>query len=201
MTLQPAFETTLVHGTHAVTLRASLRAAVHLTNIKDLSRLVTELAGQNFTTTRAVILATATDRQAAMRYLTATADSPLASYLPDQQAACLATIAALFKAGDDSAADAPSQGGTREASKPWADHFKDLYRFGTGWLGWPPETVWNAGILELTEAAEAHAERLIAMNGGSTTTGPSEAERQANIEAGLDPEFDRAGLARLKAMQ
>jgi len=78
--------------------------------------------------------------------------------------------------------------------------FADLYRYGTGWLGWPPSEVWNASPAELEAAVLAHFDRLVMMTpGADAPEGDKDAQRQANIAAGLDPEFDREGLHALKA--
>ena len=59
----------------------------------------------------------------------------------------------------------PAQGGAEpsdtEPDKPLRDYFGDLYRFGTGWLGWPPSEVWSASIAELEAAFLAHVDRVV----------------------------------------
>ena len=72
---------------------------------------------------------------------------------------------------------------------------------GTGWLGWPPSEVWNASTAELEAAVLAHFDRLVLMTPGADAPkgDAKEAQRQANIAAGLDPDFDREGLCALKA--
>ena len=210
MTLRPAHEIDLELDGTSVTLRASLRAAVALTSYPEgFAGLIDQITRQSLTATRAVILAAATDRREARAYLHQTASLPLASFLPDAQAAALAILAALFQAGDDAQTDAPSQGKSEDTTprKPWREHYADLYRFGTGWLGWPPETVWTASPAELSEAFAAHADRLIAMNGGSKDEDPADngvniytPEKMREIEElGFDPAFDRAALHKLKA--
>lgn len=172
--------------------------------------LVHEITRQSLTAIRAVILAAATDRREAKAYLRQTASLPLASFLPDAQAAALAILAAILSTGDDAQTDAPSQGGKSKDTtpgKPWREHYSDLFRFGTGWLGWPPETVWTASPAELSEAFAAHADHLIAMSGGSKDEAPADtgvsvytAEKMREIEElGFDPAFDRAALHKLKA--
>ena len=72
----------------------------------------------------------------------------------------------------------------------------------TTWLRWPPSEVWNASVAEIVTALEARAERELRQASIQPEGAPAKAEqRQANIAAGLDPDFDRAGLARLKAMR
>lgn len=202
-TLRPAYEATLCHGDHAVTLRASLRAAVALDNLPGgFPALVEQIAGQNLTTIKVTIRAAAPDRQQAERLLSSLDGAPLQPFMAKAQPACLALIAAILPQPSEAAESRTSA--PKGEPKPWAEHFAELFAYGTGWLGWAPDTVWNASADELTAAFEAHVERLIAMNGGSTTDDPDddpakEAQRQANIDAGLDPDFDRNALRALKA--
>ncbi|MTD98784.1 hypothetical protein GIY56_00610 [Paracoccus sp. YIM 132242] len=212
MTVRPAFETILEHDGAVVMLRASLRAAVAIDNLPGgFPQVWEQIARQSLSTIRAVLLATATDRQDAQRFLAATADKPLASFLADAQAACLAVLAALLKAGDDSAANAPSQG--RASDKPMSlnEYHKTLFQYATGWLGWSPAETWNASPAEIEAAFEAHVDRLVKLTPGlsdahdtgsarPTTTNEYTPERLREIEnLGYDPAFDRQALRQLQA--
>lgn len=207
---QPAFETVLEAHGHIVTLRASLRAAVAIDNLPGgFPAIWEQIARQSLSQIRAVILATATDRQDAQRFLAATADKPLSSFLADAQAACLAVLAALLNAGDDSAADAPSRGSTSDKPVPLREYFKTLYQYATGWLGWSSADTWAAYPAEIEAAFTAHVDRLVKLTPGLSSEGddrPTSApthytpERLREIEElGYDPAFDRAGLHALKA--
>lgn len=203
MILRPVYETTLRHGNHAVTLRASLRAAVALDHLPGgIPGAWDNLMRQSYSGIRQVLLATATDRAGAETVLDSLSDRPLAHFMGLAQAACLDLLAALLKAGDDDAAEASSQGGTSGTPMPLREYFTTLYQYATGWLGWSPSEVWNASPTEIEAAFLAHTDRLVRMTLGSTSkpSGASDpAQRQANIDAGLDPDFDRAGLQALKA--
>lgn len=199
-TVQPAPEVLLCCGTHAVTLRASLRAATALESLPGGIPVVWEgIARQKLTTLHAVIRASATDRSEAERLLTHAATQPLAQFTHTAQAACLALLSSFLKADDlGDTTPTPTSNG---AAKPLRDYFADLFSYGTGWLGWPPSEVWNASIGELEAAFLAHVDRLVKMTPGAGTKQAAEADeaqRTANAEAGLDPEFDRAGLRALK---
>jgi hypothetical protein len=138
-----------------------------------------------------------TDRATAERLLAYTAKEPLAPFQGPAQAACLALLSLILRT-DAGEAPAPSSG----ALKPISDHLADLCRYGTGWLGWPPSEVWNASPAELEAAILAHFDRLVKMTPGGDApqaAASKDAQRQANIAAGLDPEFDRDGLRALKA--
>ena len=209
MPVQPAYETALTAHGHTVKLRASLRAAVAIDGMPGgFAGAYEGLLAQSFTTIRAVILATATDRQDAQAVLTATADKPLHRFASEAQAACLAVLAALLKAGDDSADDAPSQGSDKGAAMRLREYFQTLFRYATGWLGWTPADTWASSPAEIEAAFAAHVDRLVMMTPNLSREGEDQpsnpniytAERLREIEElGYDPAFDRAGLARLKA--
>lgn len=210
MTVQPAFETVLeVHG-HAVTLRASLRAAIAIDTLPGgFPKVLEQIARQSLSQIRAVLLAAATDRQDAQRFLTATANKPLASYLADAQAACLAVLAALIQAGDDDAAEASSQGRASDKPMPLREYFKTLFQYATGWLGWSPSDTWNASPAEIEAAFEAHTDRLVKLTAGLSAEGDDRPKDNPNIysaerlreieELGFDPAFDRQALRALQA--
>lgn len=201
MRLQPAYETTLCHGNHAVTLRASLRAAVALDNLPGgIPSAWDGVLRQSYTAIGAVIRATATDQARALTLLASLSNKPLAPFLDQAQAACLDLLAALSPERDD----APM---TTTPAKPSSvnDYLADLFKFGTGWLGWPPSEVWNASPAEIEVAFLAHIDRLVKTTPGATRDDGSHApamteeQRQENVAAGLDPEFNRAALHALKA--
>lgn len=202
-TVQPAPEVLLCCGTHAVTLRASLRAAIALESLPGGIALVWEdTARQKLTTLHAVIRAAATDRAGAERLLAHAATSPLAHFALTAQAACLALLSGFLKA-DDQGEATPSGDGP---IKPLRDYFADLFSYGTGWLGWPPSEVWNASIAELECAFLAHVDRLVKMTPGASADGKQAGDgdytpdqlRQID-DQGFDPAFDREALRALKS--
>ena len=202
-TVQPAPEVLLCCGTHAVTLRASLRAAMALESLPGGIAVVWEdTARQKLSALHAVIRAAATDRAGAERLLAHAATTPLAHFAHTAQAACLALLSGFLKADDQSEATPSGDG----PAKPLRDYFADLFSYGTGWLGWPPSEVWNASIAELEAAFLAHVDRVVKMTPGavpvSTDKGTSiyTPERLRQIEdQGFDPAFDRQALQSLKA--
>lgn len=199
MTLQPAHENTLRHGDYAVTLRASLRAAVALENLPGgIPGAWDSLMRQTYTGIRAVILATATDRAEAFFLLSSLSSKPLASFLGHAQAACLELLVNLLPEPDEPAPASTS-------AKPMAlrDYLAELFKFGTAILEWPPSEVWHASPAEIDAILRARLDRLEAMeaaaNGEPHKPAMSAKQRQANAEAGLDPEFNRHALRALKA--
>lgn len=199
MPLQPAYETTLRHGDHAVTLRASLRAAVALDNLPGgIPGAWDSVMRQTYTGIRAVLLATATDRAAALSVMASLSDKPLAPFLSRTQAACLELLVNLLPEPEESAPASTT-------AKPMAvrDYLAELFKFGTTILEWPPSEVWQASPAEIDAILRARLDRLEAMeaaaNGEPHKPAMSAEQRQANEVAGLDPEFDRQGLRALKA--
>ncbi len=201
MSLQPAFETSLRHGDHAVTLRASLRAAVALDNLPGgIPGAWDSVMRQSYTGIRQVLLATATDKAEAGFLLTAAAQEPLAPFISRAQAACLAVLANLLPS--DETEEQPASTSTRTLSI--REYLSELFKFGTSILEWPPSEVWQASPAEIEAILRARLERLDAMEAAANGDHQpkrqmSQDQRQANLDAGLDPDFDRHALQALKA--
>lgn len=197
--MQPAYECTIRHGHLAVTLRASLRAAIALEQAFGFASLFQKVHDQSFTAYRAVIEAAATDRREADALLRSLSRVPLRGFMAGEQARLMDFCAALLPHAPEGERQEPEN----DPSKPWAELFQDLYRLGTGWLEWTPSETWNASPSEIIAAVEGHSEKLVALAGGAgqetRTVQGDKSQREANIAAGLDPEFDREGLNRLKA--
>lgn len=199
MTFRPAFDIALEYEGAAVFLRPSLLAATRLEALHNgFPALLMKIQQHDTTTLRRIIAYAATDQNAAQRFIKAMANKPLKDIQRATLGPALALVAALMM---------PEPGqrpGTVTASKPraWAEVYADLFKMATGWLGWPPEAAWNATLPEILHAFVGHTDQLKAIHGGAeendNSIDPEQAE--ANIVAGLDPEFDRAGLRALKAM-
>lgn len=65
-------------------------------------------------------------------------------------------------------ADAPTKASTPEKASPvpFTAFFLDLYRKGTGWLGWTPDDTLDATPLQIVKAMEGKMEMLRAIYGG-----------------------------------
>ncbi|NDW43655.1 hypothetical protein [Ruegeria sp. PrR005] len=179
-------------------LRPSLRAAIHLERLHGgFPALLRKIEEFDTLTIWRVITAVAgmTATEPLFAYV---AKHPLKDFQRAAQGACFELVAAFFPETPETTDKQPS---TTKAT-PWADLFKELYGFATGWLGWTPETAWNATPQEITDAITAHFAMLKAIHGGAedTDTGPSEEQRKQNTDMGLDPDFDRAGLSALKEL-
>ena len=181
-----------------------MRAGIQLEALHNgFHKLLVKLQQGDTTTLREIVTYAATDRGAAHDLLNAMAGATLASVQQALTGPAFALIGALMT--PDTRKD---QGEAAKAttSKPmaWADLYASLYKVATGWLGWTPETAWNATLPEILQAFDGHIDQLKAVHGAAeddtnATPAMSAEQRQANIDAGLDPEFDREGLRALKA--
>ncbi|WP_417724209.1 hypothetical protein [Salipiger sp.] len=196
-------EVTLVQGATALRLRPTLRAACALERLHGgFPALLRKLEQTDTTTVRAIIAATATEDRAANDFLRRAAKLPL-SVMVRWQPVLFVVVAALLPtpANESPAASDP------DTATPWADLFQELFGLATGWLGWSPADAWNATPQEIITAFDKHLNKLRIIHGGAekdpekraTTSGMDEEQRRANVAAGLDPDFDREGLAPLKA--
>lgn len=198
MTFQPAYDIPLTYGGNTVWLRSSLQAATRLENLHGgFPTLLSKVDQFDTATLHNVITYAATDQIAAQAFLSTLRNKPLR----DIQQACLGPVLTLIMALvlTNDATDTAEQ--TNSKPMAWPDLFADLFKVATGWLGWTPETAWNATLPEILHAFEGHTDQLKAIHGSAEEgdqDGPSADQQQANIEAGLDPEFDRAGLLALK---
>lgn len=202
MTQRRAYEeVTLTWGSHAATLRPSLRAATLLEAGNGLEHLFQNLDAFRLTTIRRIILTATADRGAADALLTAVGKAPLVqvarAFHGPLTTLCLGFIPRTTPA---------EQSRSEPAEQPlaWAEVYRALFDRATGWLHWTPDAVWNATPTEIAAALEAHLEMLQAMHGAGDADGaaPSQTtpdQRAQNIADGLDPEFDREGLRALKA--
>lgn len=202
MTFQrPAYEEVrIAHGGNTVTLRPTLRAAATLEARYGFQALFRALDDLSFTIISDIILTVADCRDDAAAFLRSeAAGRPLFPFFMAVRQP-LADLVTMFMPAPNPKAK-PSTGSGKPLS--WADAYADMYAGATGWLGWTPETAWNSTPTEITRAMSAHFDRLVT-TGILQRTDKEEAKatdsEQAarNVAAGLDPEFDRAGLQALK---
>jgi hypothetical protein len=186
------------HGGNALTIRPSLRAATILEERFGLAALYAALEDLNFTIISEIILVSESGgNQSAAAFLTAVQRRPLFPFFLAVRAPLFELVSMLTPAPEKRAQPLHTTG----KQVTWAEVFAALYDRATGWLGWTPEQAWNATPTEIDRAYRAHLEKLKAIHGGASDDekeqDPEQAER--NVSAGLDPEFDRAGLQALKS--
>lgn len=194
-------EFTLSHGGNTVHLRASLRSALRLERLcGGFGPLITKLDQFDTATIRSMIITAATDYSAAQRFLASISTEPLQIY----KQAVLGPLASLLGAFLPAPATDTTSAAPKGKTLSWADAFADLYRIGTGCLGWTPAETWHATPTEITEALAGFVAYQNAINGTAAdkdTDTQTEAQRAENIAAGLDPDFDRTGLEALRMMR
>jgi hypothetical protein len=191
MTYQrPAYEEVrIAHGGSTVTLRPTLRAAVTLEARFGFPALFRALEEGSFTIISEIIRVSEFESSTdAAAFLSSQCGRPLSPFFRSVRAP-LTELVCMFTPAPD-----PRAKQTRGTGKPmpWSEIYRALYRCATGQLGWTPEAAWNATPTEINEAF------IGSLPAGDKAFDPEQAER--NIAAGLDPEFDRAGLQALKSM-
>ncbi|WP_437353265.1 hypothetical protein [Neorhizobium petrolearium] len=185
----------IAHGGSTVTLRPTLRAAATLEARHGFPTLFQALDDLSFTIISDIILTCATNRQDAAAFLFRIEGGPLFPFFLAVRQPLAALLSMLTPALDPNAK--PSTG------KPmtWAEVYAALYDRATGWLGWTPETAWNATPTEIDRAYSAHYGKLKAIHGSGDNDSEKEPDPEQaarNVAAGLDPEFNRSGLHALK---
>lgn len=178
-------EVTIAHGDHAVMLRPSLRAATILEERFGFPALFRALDDFNLTIISEIILTLSTSRQDAAAFLSSVPGRPLLPFFLTVRAPLAELVSMLTPAPDPSHSDFGGK------VIPFAQVYRTLFRIATGALGWPPEAAWNATPTEIDQA--------IIGKPGLAPNGPDPEQAERNAAAGLDPEFDRAGLHALKA--
>ena len=198
MNTLPAYdEIALEFGGNTVFLRPSLRAAIRLERMHDgFPALLNKIEELDTRTVWSVITAAA-GKTATDDLFAYAATQPLSRFAQAAQAPLFDLVAALLPEQPD--AKASTATGT---PSPWSQVYRELFKIATGWLGWPPDTAWNATPQEITDAFSAHIDKLKAIHGSGDDepTGQTEEQRQHNVELGLDPEFDRSGLHALSGL-
>lgn len=189
-------EFNITHGGFAVRLRPTLRAAMRLERLHDgFPGLLAKLGEYDTSTVRAIILTAATDRDVAAAFLGALARLPLSTHRPAITEALGGLCAAFLMTSEDESA-APA---STKPAKPvtWAQAYADLYRIGTGWLGWTPADTLASTPAEIGEALEGRLAFFKAQHG---ITDESKAEpTEPADENTSDPEFDRRAFNALRA--
>ncbi|MBY2961688.1 hypothetical protein ACC755_21275 [Rhizobium ruizarguesonis] len=191
MTYQrPAYEeVTIAHGGSTVTLRPSLRAAMTLEARHGFPALYRALDDLNLTIISEIILTGSINRQDAAAFLFSQSGKPLFPFFVAVRQPLVELISMLTPA--------PYPKAQASSGKPltWAEAYTALYEYATGWLGWTPDTAWNATPTEIDRAYAAHIDRL-------ETTGVLVRDKQPATHDPVEEiteEQARAGLAKLKA--
>ncbi len=192
MTFQrPTYEeVTIARGGNTATLRPSLRAATILVDRYGFPALFKALDEFNLTIVCEIIRVSATRADAAA-FLSDLAGKPLLPFFIAVRQP-LAELVSMFLPAPDPK-DKPSAGKGKPMT--WPEVYAALYDHATGWLGWTPETAWNATPTEIDRAHAAHIERLV-------TTGVlirNEVQSDHDPREEVSEEEVRSGIAKLRA--
>ncbi|CDM57625.1 MULTISPECIES: hypothetical protein [Rhizobium] len=187
---RPAFEeVTIAHGGDTVTLRPSLRAAATLEARFGFAALFRALDEGNFTIISEIILTASIKRQDAAAFLGGNFRRPLSSLFP-AVVGPLAEFVSMLQPATDPKAKTTNPG----KAVAWAEFYRDLYEKATGWLGWTPETTWNATPTEIDRAYSGYIAKLKAIHGSAEQDKPAHDPREE-----VSDEEARNGLSKLKA--
>jgi hypothetical protein len=169
-------------------LRPTLRAACRLERRYGLDGLIGKIADGNLTIMADVIAESSSDPSEIPDVLCRLARMPLRTGLEVLQVTLLRHVYAL--AGVDP--DAPKQPASTGPKITFAEYHTQLFRIATGWLGWTPETAWNATPAEIEEAHQGRLEMLRALFGSKEESdSPSMPPEHSDAEV-------KEGLFRLK---
>lgn len=189
----------IAHGGNTVTLRPSLRAATILESRYGFPALYRAVSDFNVTIISEIILSACSPRQDAAAFLSILGGRPLFPFFLAVRQPLAELLSMLTPAPDPKAK--PSTG----KLVTWREVYQGLYAQATGWLGWTPETAWNATPTEIDRAYAAHIDKLKALHGSADDQATGEQsdytpERLKEIdELGYDPAFDRDGLSVLRS--
>lgn len=199
---RPAYEEVrIAHGGSTVTLRPTLRAAVTLEARYGFPAMFRALEEGSFTVISDIIQTATDSRDDAAARLFVHPGEPLSSFFGLARIPLAELVSMLMPAPERQASNTRPSG----KSIAWADYYADLYEKATGWLAWTPEQAWNATPSEIDRAYIGHIAKLKVIHGSGedeqqvSTKAPDPKQAAHNVAAGLDPEFDRAGLRALKA--
>lgn len=192
MTYQrPAYEeVTIAHGGNAVTLRPSLRAAATLEARYGFPALFRALDDCSLIIISEIILTASQSRQDAAAFLSVLTGRPLFPFFLAVRQPLAELISMFMPAPDPKAKPSTSKG----KPMPWSEAYASLYDTATGWLGWTPETAWNATPTEITRAFAAHMEKLKAIHGTADAEKPAHDPTEE-----VSAQDVRTGLEKLKA--
>jgi len=154
-------DTTLKLGGALITLRPTLRCGLRL-EARDgsFSKLIADLQDGSLT--------------AALFVLQDHHNHPYANgHVMDAglEPICAALITFVLEcAGLDPEAKAERNEAGEPEEVSFSEHLTQLYRIGTGWLGWTPATTLDATPAEITEAYKGRVDMLKAIFGGESPT-------------------------------
>lgn len=176
-------ETAITIDRDTIYLRPTLRAASCLhAEFGGFERIVLGIAEGNVSVMSAIVRECAREHTYFPAYLAAFEGRPL-QRLIDILSEPLMTLAFALCGYDP---DAPVDDKEPKAPRvTFEDHHRKLYGIATGWLGWTPETAWNATPNEIIEAYRGRTDLLKAIFGGAD-------DKSDHADLSLDDKIARA---------
>jgi len=182
-------EATLSHAGMDVRLRPSLRAATQIERSHDgLLNLERRIFEFHTGTIREIIFTTAIDELEGKAFLVHFDRAPLKD-LVSAIVPALISLCAGFIPQPRNATGSKANG----TPQPFSELYADLYEYATGWLGWTPETAWNATPTEIDRAYSGHIAKLKTIDGGDNDT-------HSDPLAEVSPETVKQGISRLREL-
>lgn len=170
-------------GDRTFDLKPSLRAAFVLWERYDGFHNIARFLGEgSVTTANDIIGATTTDMNAWAAYVRTDGNAAVRAMLAAHDQ--LQEFVLLLAGIDSNGTDKPQTG----KPIPFDEWFTTLFEIGTGWLSWPPETVWDATPAEILAAQRGRVAMLKAIFGGkddqsADVTDNSFADLKADLNA------------------
>lgn len=178
-----------LEGETTIHLRPTLRAAFRLERrYGGFDKLFLSIVDGNLSCMADVIRESASAPSTLPTFLTELADLPVITGLEILTLPLLSHVAKLAGTDDNETDAEPGERIT------FAEYHTRLFRIATGWVGWTPETAWNATAAEITEAFKGRTEMLKAIFAPAKEPGESAIPREHA------PEEIRAGFEKLRVM-
>ena len=157
---------TIAHGTDAVRLSPSLRAALHLQRKHGLGRLVQGLDETSVTVILDIVDAGSGNDPIGRRIIADTLAEKGVIGLLDYRPALEDFLIDCFGIDDE---EHPAERRERQTGKPLSikDSLADFFQIGTGWLGWTPAETWAATPAEIVAAQRGLIAKLKAIHGSN----------------------------------
>lgn len=156
-----ADEIVIVVGGEEIVLHPSLRLAIQLERrLGGFAKLIAEIADGTLTTA-CELIAPHDPLPNTFR------DARVLDAGIDQLAPALIEYVLALAGVDPEAAAKQTKSPNPRKTVPLGAHLADLYRIGTGWLGWTPETTLDATPTEIMEAYRGRTDMLKAIFGSS----------------------------------
>ncbi|TPW26385.1 hypothetical protein [Pararhizobium mangrovi] len=187
---------TIAHGSDAVRLRPSLRAAHLLYQAHGFGRLVEGIQITTISTILDMIDAGTDFDPLGHQIVERTIDEHGVIGLSAFSEALFRFVAETF--GVDETEEHPAERDKRTTGKPFdmGKALDNLFEIGTGWLGWTPETTWTATPAEIITAHRGLIAKLSAIHGSADDEG----QPGPHDDGEISPEQLRENIARLKEL-